>query len=136
MKEGDLVPAQATSRGLVDEVHPGAAQLVEGGLNVRYLKGHMVQTFATSLQEAADGAFGVERLDELDLPASHAQRGGLDALVRQYLAHLERHAELFDVEGECGVDIAHDIGHMVDLLEMHARPTLSPPRAFAATPDG
>lgn len=119
MKERDAVAAQAAPRGLVDEVDAGGAKLVERVSHVRNLEGDVMDSLPASLEEPPDGVVGVERLDELDVPPADAEGRRLDALVGENLPDLQGHPELLGVEGERSVDVADDVGHVVDLLEAH-----------------
>ena len=66
MEEGDQVSAKAPPRGLVDEVDARHPKLVKGRFDIGHLERYMVHPLAAALEEPPHGAFGIERLDELD----------------------------------------------------------------------
>ena len=76
MEERNTVPTGAHARCAVDEGYARGIEPREVGLEVLGAVRDVVQSLALSLQEAADGGVGTERLDELH----GADEGDADAL--------------------------------------------------------
>src|SRR5579871_115325 len=91
--ERHLESEEAVTRLLVDQPGAVGAQPGELGSHVVDLECDVVHARAAAFEEAADGRVGPERGEQLDAIGAHAQRGGLDTLVGNGLAMLERRAE-------------------------------------------
>ena len=81
MKERDAVPTGTHARHAVDEGYALGVEPSEVALDVLGAVGDVVQSLAMSLEEAADGGVGTERLEQLH----GAYEGDADALGLQDL---------------------------------------------------
>lgn len=81
MQERDTVPTGARARRTIDERDALGIEASEFALEVLGAVGDVVQSLALSLEEAADGGVGTERLEQLH----DADEGDADALGLQRL---------------------------------------------------
>jgi len=77
----------------------------------------MVKAGAASREELADGRVRCERPQELDVALADAEEHGLDALLLDDLAVLERQAEPVAVERDRLVEVVDRDAYVVDASE-------------------
>ena len=105
MNERHLQAEEAEPGRLVDQLRALSPQAVELGGDVGDLEGDVVEPGPAAREEPADRRFRAERVKKLDTRAADTERGGLDALVGDGLAMLERRAEERGVRGDRRVQV-------------------------------
>ena len=93
---------------------PAERSLLQGGVDVVGLVGHVVQARAVALEEAAHGALGVGRAEQLHVRVADPEQRGLHAELLHRLAVLVRHAEAVAVERDRAVEVLHGHSDVVD----------------------
>ena len=90
MDERDLEAEHAAPRRLVDQLGAGAREVGERRADVVDLVRDVVHAGTALREEPADGRVVAERAEQLDAALADAHRRGLDALLLDALAVLER----------------------------------------------
>jgi len=117
--EADLEPEHAVPRLGVDQLDAGACQLGERRAHVVDLVRDVMHPRPALREEPADGRVVAERGKQLDAAAAHAHRRGLDALLVDPLAMLERRAEEAFVRPYRLVEIGDGDPDVMDSPRLH-----------------
>lgn len=114
MDERDLEAEHAAARLRVDQLGAGAGEMLELRVDVGDLVGDVMHARAALGEEAADGSVLPERAEQLHAALSDADRGGLDTLLVDTRAVLERRPEEPLVRLERAVEVVHGDSDMVN----------------------
>ena len=114
MDERDLEAEHPAPRRLVDQLGPGAGEMVKGGANVVHLIRDVVHARPALREEAADGRVLPEGSEELDAALADANRRRLDSLLLDALSMLERPAEEPRVRVDRAVEVVNGDADVVD----------------------
>jgi diacylglycerol kinase (ATP) len=125
VQEGDSGAADAGTRRVVDQAHPGRAEIGERRRDVVDPVRDVVQPGATAGEEASDRRIGAERRKQLDVALPDVEERGLHALVGERLAMNERHPVGVAVDRDRGVEVLDRDAHVIDAAEHAAESTLS-----------
>ena len=119
MNERDLKPEEAPARLLVDQLRPLAGELAERRPDVVDLVGDVVHPGAPPREEAADGRVLGERREELDTAGAEQHGHGLNPLLGERVAMLERRPEELRVRGQGLLEVVHGHAEMMDAAGDH-----------------
>ena len=125
MDEGHPGVADPHAGRLVDELQAPLAQRGERGVDVGHAVGDVVQPRAAAGQEAAHGRVRREWPQELDVPVADLEQHGLDALLVDDLAVLERQPVGLLVQRDRRVEVGDGDADVIDPLE-HGRESSAP----------
>ena len=120
MQEGDAAVTDADPRLAVDQLEPGAGELLQGRVDVVDRVGDVMQPGALAGEERADRGVGAKRAQQLHMPVPDVEQDRLDPLRLDRLAVRQGHLEARRVELERRVDVLDGDADVVDLAEHSA----------------
>src|SRR4051812_30896368 len=114
MDERDLEAEHPAARRLVDQLCACTGEIGECNADVVHFVGDVMHARPALCEKAADGSVLPERSEQLDATLANAKRCGLDALVIDALAMLERRAEQPRVRVDRAVEVGYSNSDVVD----------------------
>ena len=119
----------------VDKAQAGVAHRLEGRVDVIRPVRHVVKAGSAPFEELPDRRVRAERPQQLDMALADPEEHCLDALLRDRLAVLERHAEPLLVEPNGVVEVLDGHADVIDPPE-HGRVSLGSARYEGLSPPG
>lgn len=120
MNEGDPVSPAPHTRLPVDQLDSRLLEVGKGRIEVRHLKGDVVQPFAARSEKAADRGVLPQRHQQLQVRTPEGNHRLLDALLLDHLSVGRSHPVLRSEVGKSGIEVADCDGGVVDIEGKHS----------------
>ncbi len=119
MQEGDVQAFGALARGLVDQLHAAGGQLVQIGLQARCAESDVLDALTLLLDELADRAFRIGRLEQLDLRLADLEERRANLLLLDLLDGIALHAQLLFPERDGFVKALDGDADVFNVCQIH-----------------